>query len=94
MSLRHEELGPKIKKIHQDNRSLYGVRKIWKQAKREGINVGRDQVASLMATQGLVGVVRGKRREQQFLMKQLPGQLTWESVTLLPKPLTAFGSRT
>ena len=62
MSLRHEELEPKIKEIYQDNRSLYGVRKVWKQAKREGINVGRDQVASLMTAQGLVGVVRGKKK--------------------------------
>lgn len=62
LSLRHEELEPKIKEIYQDNRSLYGVRKVWKQAKREGINVGRDQVASLMTAQGLVGVVRGKKK--------------------------------
>ena len=62
MSLRHQELKPQVKKIYQDNRSLYGARKVWKQANREGIDVGRDQVASLMAAQGLIGVVRGKKK--------------------------------
>lgn len=62
MSLRHEELKPKIRKIYQDNRSLYGARKVWKQANREGTHVGRDQVATLMAAQGLVGVVRGQKK--------------------------------
>ena len=62
MSLRHQELKPLVKKIYQENRSLYGARKVWKQANREGIDVGRDQVASLMTAQGLIGVVRGKKK--------------------------------
>ena len=62
MSLRHQKLKPLVKKIYQENRSLYGARKVWKQANREGIDVGRDQVASLMTAQGLIGVVRGKKK--------------------------------
>jgi len=62
MSLRHGELRPLVKRIYQENRSVYGARKVWKQANREGIGVGRDQVASLMAAQGLIGVVRGKKK--------------------------------
>jgi putative transposase len=43
-------------------RSVYGVRKTWKQLRRRGVNVGRDRVARLMRQEGLEGVRRGKKR--------------------------------
>jgi putative transposase len=42
------------------NRSVYGVRKLWPAMRREGHQVGRDQVARLMGIAGLAGAVRGK----------------------------------
>ncbi len=39
---------------------VYGVRKVWHQLNREGIDVARCTVARLMADMGLAGAVRGK----------------------------------
>lgn len=44
------------------NRRLYGRRKLWKAARRAGIEVGRDQVERLMKLAGIDGVRRGKHR--------------------------------
>jgi len=43
------------------NMQVYGVPKVWKQMKREGISVARCTVGRLMTQLGLRGVVRGKR---------------------------------
>lgn len=39
---------------------MYGVRKVWRQLKREGYQVARCTVERLMGEPGLHGVVRGK----------------------------------
>ena len=44
------------------NRSLYGVEKLHAAARRAGMDVGRDQVARLMAIVGMAGVTRGKHQ--------------------------------
>ena len=54
------ELKPKIQKVWDDNWKVYGVRKAWRQLRREGIDVARCTVARLMANMGLRGIVRGK----------------------------------
>ena len=46
--------------MHKDNLDVYGVEKVWKQLRREHIEVGRDRVGRLMAELELEGVVRGK----------------------------------
>lgn len=61
-ALRDEELKPQIKKVHEDNYGVYGARKVWKALGRQGVEVGRDRVARLMAVLGVCGVVRGKAR--------------------------------
>jgi putative transposase len=43
-----------------ENFQVYGVRKVWRQLKREGIEVARCTVARLMRRLGLKGVTRGK----------------------------------
>ena len=40
------------------NRKVYGAHKLWKQAQRQGYNIGRDQVARLMGSLGIRGVSR------------------------------------
>ncbi len=45
---RDAELGPALVKLWEDNYRVYGVRKLWKAARRAGHDVGRDQVARLM----------------------------------------------
>jgi len=45
---RDEALGEHIRRVWQENRQVYGVRKIWKQLQREGQAVARCTVARLM----------------------------------------------
>ena len=46
-ALRDEQLKPLIEKVFDDNLGVYGVRKVWRQLKREGIEVARCTVARL-----------------------------------------------
>lgn len=49
-----------IRRVHAQNYSVYGARKVWLQLNREGIAVARCTVERLMAADGLTGAVRGK----------------------------------
>jgi transposase InsO family protein len=62
-SARHREdtkLLPEIERVWNENFRVYGVRKVWRQMRREGFDVARCTVARLMKRQGLRGVIRGK----------------------------------
>ncbi len=50
-----------IRRVWTDSQGLYGVRKVWRQLRREGTTVARCTVERLMRTEGLAGVVRGRR---------------------------------
>lgn len=50
-----------IRRVFDENFQVYGVRKIWRQMKREGFDVARCTIARLMRKMGLQGVIRGKR---------------------------------
>jgi putative transposase len=60
--LHDRELIREIDAARAGYRRVYGVRKTWKQLKREGVDVGRDHVARLMRQAGLEGVRRGKKK--------------------------------
>ena len=60
-AVRDAELTPIIAAVHAANFDVYGARKLWLALARQGIDVGRDQVARLMKASGLVGAVRGTR---------------------------------
>ena len=49
-----------IEQVWEENFQVYGVRKVWRQLKRETIEVARCTVARLMRQMGLRGAVRGK----------------------------------
>ena len=51
---------PKIQHVWQANLQVYGADKVWRQLKREGIQVARCTVERLMKRLGLEGVRRGK----------------------------------
>jgi putative transposase len=51
----------KIDAAWEDNRKLYGARKIWHVMRREGKDVARCTVERLMRSLGIRGVVRGKK---------------------------------
>jgi putative transposase len=57
---RDEALKPAIRRIFDNNFAVYGVRKVWRQMQREGIDVARCTVARLMGAMGLEGIIRGK----------------------------------
>ena len=57
---RDRALEGEIRRVWDDNKQVYGVRKVWKQLLREGWQVARCTVERLMKHLGLRGVVRGK----------------------------------
>lgn len=59
-SQRDEVLKPEVMRVFEENFGVYGVRKVWRQMKREGFDLARCSVARLMRDLGLQGVIRGK----------------------------------
>ena len=59
--IRDTDLTSVIERLHSENYGVYGVRKIWQAMRREGWDVGRDQVGRLMRQAGLAGVTRGRK---------------------------------
>ncbi len=53
-------LKPEIARVFTENFEVYGVRKVWRQLQREGVDVARCTVERLMRSMGLQGVIRGK----------------------------------
>ena len=62
-AVRDAMLIPLLVAIWEANFRVYGVRKLWKAARRAGHDVGRDQVARLMGRAGIEGLRRGKKRK-------------------------------
>ena len=58
---RDEVLEGDIRRVWEDNRGLYGARKVWRQLRREKVEVARCTVERLMKRLGLRGVVRGRK---------------------------------
>jgi putative transposase len=54
-------LKPEIERVHRENFSVYGARKVWKQLHREGHRVARCTVERLMKDLGLEGRRRGRK---------------------------------
>ncbi|MDK8832814.1 IS3 family transposase [Corynebacterium striatum] len=48
-----------IRDVHAENYGVYGVRKMWRVLRRQGIDSGRERTARLMRSAGLSGT--GKR---------------------------------
>ncbi len=65
-AVRDRRLIAEIRRVHEENLSVYGARKVWWQLQREGIDVARCTVERLMAREGLQGAVRGKKRRTTF----------------------------
>jgi len=58
---RYEALEPEVRRVWEENQSVYGARKVWKQLNRESIPVGRWSVETVMRKLDLEGVKRGRR---------------------------------
>lgn len=57
---RDEELQVEVRRVHEENFSVYGAEKVWRQLQREGVEVARCTVERLMRGMGLRGAVRGR----------------------------------
>lgn len=57
---RDRVLAEKIERMHEDNYSVYGARKVWAELNRQGIDVARCTVERLMREIGLHGLLRDK----------------------------------
>jgi transposase InsO family protein len=77
-------LGPRLKELWVKNYSVYGRRKLTKAAHRAGLDVGRDQVARLMAGEGIRGASRARKR---FTTRSDPAAL--RAPDLLKRDFTA-----
>jgi putative transposase len=58
--VRDEKLTPEIRRVFEENYRVYGYRKVWRQLRREGVEVACCTVRRLMSELGLEGAVRGK----------------------------------
>jgi putative transposase len=61
-ALRDVELIPVIRRAWEESKQLYGARKVWKQLRREGVEVARCTVERLMRVEGMVGVIATRYR--------------------------------
>jgi transposase InsO family protein len=58
---RDAALRVEIERVWNENRQVYGARKVWRQLHREGFPAARCPVERLMRQMGLRGIVRGKK---------------------------------
>jgi putative transposase len=61
-----------VRRVFDENFRVYGVRKVWRQLKREGFDVARCTVSRLMRGMGLQGAIRGKSVKTTISDKAAP----------------------
>ncbi len=71
-AVRDEELKSEIERVYDENFGVYGVRKVWRQLKREGFDVARCTVERLMRSLGLEGIRRGKKKRTTIGDEEAP----------------------
>ena len=79
-----QRLQTEIGRVHRANFGVYGIEKVWHQLNREGVKIGRDRVARLMADLELSGVVRGKKKRTTW-----PGEVAQRPADLVERKFTA-----
>ena len=73
-----------IKRVFNENRLVYGARKVWRQLNREGFPVARCTVERLMRQMGLQGDVRGKK-----VRTTIPDEVAARPADLVERDFTA-----
>jgi transposase InsO family protein len=69
---RDARLRPEIRRVWEENFRVYGGRKVWRQLRREGIEIARCTTARLMRQMGLSGAVRGRPVKTTISNKATP----------------------
>jgi putative transposase len=57
---RDDELRAAIQRVWDENEQVYGPRKVWRQLRRDGVDVARCTIERLMRAMDLRGTVRGR----------------------------------
>jgi putative transposase len=83
-TLTDETLKVDIGRVHRQHFAVYGARKLWRQLRREGVEVGRDRVARLMGSLGLAGAVRGRS-----VRTTVPGEVSPRPADLVERVFSA-----
>lgn len=69
---RDARLRAEVHRVWEENFQVYGVRKVWRQLRREGTEIARCTTARLMRQMGLSGAVRGKPVKTTISNKAAP----------------------
>jgi hypothetical protein len=92
-AVRDEALLVEIRRVHRANYGVYGVRKMWRQLRRECIAVARCTVERLMRADGLAGRARQDTPHHRVGSAR-PAGVACSPATSPPRPRTAAGSPT
>jgi putative transposase len=82
---RDATLRERIPQVWEANFRVYGVVKVWRQLRREGVGVARCTVARLMRDLGLRGAVRGRA----FTITTVPDEAPARPADLVQRTFTA-----
>lgn len=69
---RDDVLCAEIRRVWDAHKQVYGVRKVWRQLRREGFRIARCTVERLMRRLGLQGVIRGRSQKTTHSDKATP----------------------
>ena len=83
-----------IRRVFAENFDVYGVRKVWRQLRREGEDIARCTVERLMRSMGLQGVIRGKPVKTTISDKAAPCAMIMSTASSGRPGRTRCGSRT
>jgi transposase InsO family protein len=81
---RDSVLCEEIERVWDENRRIYGARKVWRQLQREGIEVARCTVERLMRRLGIAGAVRGRKHRTT-----IPDEVAARPADLVQRDFTA-----
>jgi len=81
---RDSVLCEEIERVWNENRRIYGARKVWRQLQREGIEVARCTVERLMRRLGIAGAVRGRKHRTT-----IPDEVAARPADLVQRDFTA-----
>ena len=87
-------LKPEILRVHAENFGVYGVRKVWRQMRREVFEIARCTVERLMRELGLQGVIRGKPVRTTVSDRRRRAHSTRSTVSSTRRRRTGCGSLT
>jgi len=68
--VRDTQLREEIERVWKEHFGVYGARKVWRQLKREKIDVARCTVERLMREMGLRGAIRGRKYKKTTIVDE------------------------